>query len=70
MSPVADQRQLSTAQPHVGLKGFSKSPTGSQQRSRQDPLNNTGFNWKKVSIKTNALEGTHRSGGQTYHVPK
>lgn len=33
-------------------------------------MNQTGFNWKKVSIRTNNFDGTHRSGGQTYNVPK
>ena len=33
-------------------------------------MNNTGFNWKKVSIRTNNFDGTHRSGGNKYHVPK
>mmetsp|Transcript_14043 Transcript_14043/g.17749 ORF Transcript_14043/g.17749 Transcript_14043/m.17749 type:complete len:220 (+) Transcript_14043:197-856(+) len=64
------QRQLSTAQP-IGLK-FSKSPIMSQQqRSRAaNNMNETGFNWKKVSIRTNQFDGTHKTGGQSYHVPK
>jgi len=42
-----------------------------QQRSRAtNNMNETGFNWKKVSIRTNQFDGTHKTGGQSYHVPK
>ena len=39
------------------------------QNSRTNKMAETGFNWKKVSIKTHAFDGTHRSGAQTLQQP-
>ena len=33
-------------------------------------MNETGFNWKPVDIKTTAFDGTHRTGNTSIHVPK